>query len=534
MTKEVHVLVQKLVDGDISPQEFDFLQDQMEANPSVRELYYDYVSLEQGLQFRLARKAQQSGLAGLAELRLRQQRKLMLKVATISSLAAAVLIAIGLSLFFIEPEGEGLQYASSPGTQFKLVHPEDAGEIPNGQMVVGSRMEVSQGVVEFQLDSGVRAVISGPADISLQSKNRLFMKSGNGWFDVPEKAHGFTVQTSEFEVVDLGTKFGIIADLAAEDQVHVFQGKVRVHALQGKKQQRELTEGNALRVYPAGDLEATGPESDYFLTQLPTELPHLHFSFEHADDLLGEETLTSQKEFGYQYHGDRADFESGRFGNALRLNGLNNYLETNWPGILGDQPRTVAFWIKMPKKRISKEEKHISDTIVGWGMQRDQNEFEMNFNSKWTIHLDYSTYRRPSLNVSFGAFWYYVPDAELDDNQWHHLAVTYSGLVTDEGKPFVRVYLDGKPVWLKVKADRETVRDLAGNVAVRTLEKTPLVVGATLSSDPMQDTIHGQYLGALIDELYIIQGEIDEATVHSLMEKNRISTPPSVVGEDGQ
>lgn len=525
MNPEVNGWMQKLLDGSISQGEFALLQDEMERDAEVRQLYYEYAMLEQGLQFRLTRKAQQAGISGLAEARLRVQRKKTLKWAALTAVAATILLAIGLQFFFIHQAPAELQYASSPGTRYTVTHAEGTA-VDGDKMQVGSRMMVSQGTVELNFDSGVRAVISSPADITMLEEGVLQMDEGHGWFDVPAKAVGFTVVTKDLEVVDLGTRFGVHSSPDSEDQVHVFQGRVKVMARNSQRKETTLSVDEAVTVLSNGVLRPIKNDGETFLSELPNSLPHLHFSFDEANDFLTENTLTGPEGLSYIYHGDSPDLEEGVFGNCLRMDGKANYLESDWMGILGNRPRSVAFWIKMPEKRVTDRETHRSDTIVGWGMQRDENETEMLFSSKWTVHMDYSSYRHPILNISFGGFWYHAPETVLDDDKWHHLVVTYSGKSDDEGYPRVKFYVDGVLSAIKSKREsRPVARTTDGTVIIDTLEKTPFVIGASLSSAPNTETIKGQYLRAMIDELYVIEGEIDQQAVDDLMHANRYGDP---------
>lgn len=525
MKQEIHERIHKMLDGTISADEFAVLQDEMRKDPAVRALFYEYSAMEQRLQFRLGRQASQAGLAGLAQLRLARQRKRTVKMAAFVALAASVVLAIGLSFFFISNPANELKFAYAPGTKFELSHDGAAGELDGGVMKAGSRMIVSQGTVELKFDSGVRAVISSPADFTLTHDGVLEMPEGSGWFDVPAKAKGFTVQTKELYVVDLGTRFGVYARADEADQVHVFKGLVEAVSLRGRAEKRELQRGDAVSVDSIGRLVVTDTRDELFLTELPTALPHIHFSFDEETDLIKENTLTSTGGVNCRSVGGDLDLTDGVFGRAVRLEGAGNYLQTDWMGIQGKRPRSVAFWMKMPEKRLEKNVTQATDTIVGWGMQRDESKIEEKFNSKWTIHLDYASDRYPMLNISFGGFWYYFPGIVLDDDRWHHVAVTYSGDSDEKGYPVVKLYIDGGEVAVTQSnaTKGEPLRDAKGDVVVNTLEKSPLAIGAKLTSAAGRYYDERSDLGAEIDELYVVEGVIDLETVRSLMEENNFS-----------
>ncbi|GAA5494496.1 hypothetical protein Rhal01_00657 [Rubritalea halochordaticola] len=523
MNERAHQLIQRLWDKTISADEFEELNAMMLADPQVRDLYYEYVSLEQGLKFHLSNASHKPGIPGLASFLLAMQSRRNRKIAMVSALAAMIVLGFALSLFFIDRSVDQINYKVTPGTivQFSSSDERQTGE--PGVFMVGTTMVISQGVVELDFESGVKSVVSGPAKLTLYAEDRLAMDYGTGWFRVPKEAVGFAVTTKELEVIDLGTEFGVISDLNEPDQVHVLDGSVKVKSLRGQRQELVLVRDQAVSVYPVGSFENLPAEDKYFLTSLPVVLPHLHFSFDQANDFVASNTIIGLKDFDYDYHGDRPVLENGVFGEAIHLNGKNNYLETNWPGILSNDPRSVALWMKMPKKRLVDEDAdHFGDTIVGWGMQRDRNSFEAGIHSKWTLHMDYRRDRSPFLNISFGGVWYYADDIVLDNDQWNHIVVTYSGEKNKDGFPLVKLYLNAElidvhPVrgaYVKPVSEQE--------VLIRTLEKTPVVMGATLSSESELNVREGMYLGAMIDELFIIEGVIGPEEVKSLMDSNKL------------
>ena len=56
----------------------------------------------------------------------------------------------------------------------------------------------------------------------------VFFEEGIATFQVPESAKGFTVDTADAEVIDLGTAFGLTKRIGEETDVCVFEGEVEV------------------------------------------------------------------------------------------------------------------------------------------------------------------------------------------------------------------------------------------------------------------------------------------------------------------
>ncbi|NWK55740.1 hypothetical protein HW115_08970 [Verrucomicrobiaceae bacterium N1E253] len=537
MIQTLESRIQTMLDGTISEEEFRHLEDELIANPEARQIYYSYISLHQGLEFRLSRSSSTSSasgthaIQGLAESRLKRQRARARKLAVISAAALILISLVSMRFFLIQEQASSnpLDFKTSPGTLFTLTHSSPEAAEQGFILEKESRLQISQGSVELNFPSGVRAIVQAPADLTLHNDNQLYLGTGTGWFHVPEQARGFTVITREMKIIDLGTKFGVVSTPQTDDEIHVFKGMVEAIALHGVKKKTTLTAGQAALVRPYGRFHTIEPNTSAFPTELPRTLPHLHFSFDQRDVNplpTSANQLKQQPDVQAVVHtaanpSSTPEHSSGKFGQALKLDGVSNYLETNWDGILGNQPRSVAFWIKMPEMRLGDSLSN-GRTIIGWGMQQERQD-SVNVNSKWTIHLDPATNRYPMLNISFGGFWYYAPETVLDDDQWHHLTVVYTGEADDKGQPITQLYLDGQRRPISKAAHNPVQRDVEDNIAINTTAHTPLVVGAALHPDARKLIHHNRFLKAEIDELYIIEGAITEESVLKLMHQNQLS-----------
>lgn len=82
------------------------------------------------------------------------------------------------------------------------------------------------GRADLVLDSGVRLMVEGPAELKLDSADKAFLSSGKLAVFVPEHAIGFVLQTRTSTLIDQGTEFGVMADDSGATEVHVFRGQV--------------------------------------------------------------------------------------------------------------------------------------------------------------------------------------------------------------------------------------------------------------------------------------------------------------------
>jgi hypothetical protein len=89
--------------------------------------------------------------------------------------------------------------------------------------------------------------MEAPTTLEILTAMHCRLIEGTLTAEVPEPAHGFTIDTPDIKVVDLGTKFGVTAGSTGNSQVRVFQGEVEIGGLADGKMKR-LTEGKGLHV----------------------------------------------------------------------------------------------------------------------------------------------------------------------------------------------------------------------------------------------------------------------------------------------
>ncbi len=446
---------------------------------------------------------------------LKEQRQRNRRISLLAAAAVIALCVIVMKLFFVDTtRPPTLAFETSPGTQFTISHDNQEGTPTGPIMEKGSRLQLTQGTVELTFESGVKSIVMAPADLTLHDDSTLFLNKGTAWFHVPQQAVGFKVKTKDLNIVDLGTEFGVIATPGDHDEVHVLKGKVQVTTLRIRKESVMLTAGNARRIDPIGRLDTIPAKPSTFLKSLPQSLPYLHWSFESRDELLAENSLHNSHPIKSKLQGVTSEmsnaFIPGVIGNALSLDGNSQYIETNWEGILGNESRSIAFWIKIPDG--DKIEKR---TILGWGTQQ---KFSGKPNAKQVINLINSSESGRQLLIGFGGNWLSSPFLDIPSDAWQHVAVTYDGELTKEGEPHVILYLNGLKQELTFYSDFSS--DSPVNIDTRS--ETPLLFGAVLPFKPNEPISQNKLLKAQLDEVFIIQGAIDQSTVKQLIKTNRL------------
>ena len=113
----------------------------------------------------------------------------------------------------------------------------------------GQELSLTGGEVELTYDTGVRLRLFGPARFELKQDGGV-LEHGGLVASVPEAGHGFTIETPNGKVIDLGTQFGVVVDDFGFSEVSVFEGKVEAYPTtldsQGQKK-FALNKGDALQ-----------------------------------------------------------------------------------------------------------------------------------------------------------------------------------------------------------------------------------------------------------------------------------------------
>jgi hypothetical protein len=114
----------------------------------------------------------------------------------------------------------------------------------------GRKLVLISGLAEIMFESGVRALLQGPATLEIVSRTSAELLRGKLNVTVinPE-LRGFQVRAPGMTYTDLGTEFGVFVAKDGSQEMHVFRGKVAASREQGagsKKSNSELPGPSAL------------------------------------------------------------------------------------------------------------------------------------------------------------------------------------------------------------------------------------------------------------------------------------------------
>jgi len=89
-------------------------------------------------------------------------------------------------------------------------------------------LALMEGMATIQFKSGATVTLEAPSVLVVESAMKCRLVEGSVVADVPESAHGFTIDTPKMEVIDLGTRFGVTTTPLGNSNVFVFEGEVKV------------------------------------------------------------------------------------------------------------------------------------------------------------------------------------------------------------------------------------------------------------------------------------------------------------------
>jgi len=128
-----------------------------------------------------------------------------------------------------------------------------------GDALPPGRLAIESGFAQVEFYCGATVVLEGPAELELNSSTLARIHHGRLRAQVPPAATGFTIETAEMKVVDLGTEFGMSVTSAGAD-LHVFDGEVELHHQTGlqsdtgnQTSKKMLTAGQAISRKTGGD-----------------------------------------------------------------------------------------------------------------------------------------------------------------------------------------------------------------------------------------------------------------------------------------
>jgi hypothetical protein len=441
--------------------------------------------------------------------------------------AALVVALVCLALFFPR---QGPESQVRIARMEAVTAPLGAPPLQTGHTLPARRFQFNSGLLELQFLKGATVILEGPVDFEVISPLECILHQGKAVARVSEAGHGFAVNGPRGRMVDLGTEFAVSVSRSGDTEVHVLNGRVEASPKDGAKP-LELAANQALRL-TSSRTESMPMDAGVFVTDMPPGITgpigYVHWPFDEGqgrtsanagEGLVPKKAPATLLSFNKGKPGPK--WVPGQFGQGLSLNGDGDYVECDYIGIGGGQPRTVAFWVKVPVDLALNE----ADAIINWGT--DQPALK---GSVWRISIN----NNPEMNSEWGGplgrlrvgvgGGFVVGTTDLRDDRWHHCAVVlYGGERPDTGN-HVLIYIDGQ----LEPAARKKVFPVSTDVEHATAHN--IWIGRNLSyREAGQQVLGGApFFRGCVDEVFVFNAALPQEQIISLMKYNRLQPVPLV------
>ena len=236
------------LDGELSPEDFEAMQDKVVESAEYRKIMRRYLSVDHSLEL----------LEGESLLEVVPEEKVVTKFPSPVRLAVAAAVAFFFGVLVMswrdDDQPEGVAEVESQGTVspsaegfavvsglFGAKWNEDFSGYMEGDTLGPGDFCLASGTAEIKFFSGANMTVEGPAEILLKSAWEAECRDGLVRMQVPPAARGFKLQAPSTEIIDLGTEFGLsVRD--GEGQVEVFDGEISIRHQDEEKQLLEKGE----------------------------------------------------------------------------------------------------------------------------------------------------------------------------------------------------------------------------------------------------------------------------------------------------
>lgn len=344
---------------------------------------------------------------------------------------------------------ESLRWAEDTATRIR-----DDGWLSTGLLTVES------GTLLITFNSGATALVEGPAEISIESSNRMFLKSGKLTAEVPPTASGFTVNTPRLNAVDIGTRFGMRVEDNGDSELHVMEGEVKASRTSGNSVATLVREGLALRAdgRTRSELQPVPYAGDHFTLQIgrmSIPQPALRYLFDEPAGALVEDSgapplfdarIIAPGEL------DRSPRRSpGRKGGGLIFQPGEAIDVSLSRDFRLEAPHTIAFWVKLPPKIGENDQ----EQILQYGRE----------GLGWQVSCNLESGRgvRGALKVTCPE-GHVIGSTDLADGNWHHVAYRFLGGSDNEITSHLQLFVDGKPETLSDSRPGSMGKGRVGNL----------------------------------------------------------------------
>ncbi len=405
----------------------------------------------------------------------------------------------------------------------------DAGQVAPkiGEELESRRLQIAGGLVELKFAHGANVIVEGPADFEVRGPERAFLHRGRAVTRLPKGTKGFILDNPRGRLVDQGTEFGVSVGPSGDTEVHVLEGKV--DAVPSNKQHTVQLSMNQAARMTEERIEEFAADAGGFVTDLPPlavgSVGFLHWSF---DEGKGEVSVNRGAGLGsakaralrrsFPDSADGPQWISGQFGGGLSFDGRKEFVECEFSGIPGGEPRTVAFWVKVPRDSTIEE----GYGIVNWGTPKP--------GLAWQISVNPNEQEGPLGRLRLGVDKsFVVGTTDLRDDRWHHCTVVMYGGHRPDAGTHILLYLDGE----LEPAARKAVGEIRTQITGAEAHNMWLGRNLTFRNDGTGGSF-GRFFRGCVDEVFVFNAALDQEQIRFLMKYNRLGRPAPAMAQGGR
>jgi ferric-dicitrate binding protein FerR (iron transport regulator) len=165
-------------------------------------------------------------------------------------IAASLLVAAGALYWWTRgAEPDSVAVVAEVVEEKGVVWSDGTNALDGSKLIRAGKLAIDAGDLTLKFRSGATVRVNGAASMRIESDMLVRLDRGQATAQVPQWARGFTIETADVEVIDLGTQFGVMASGGGSTDVVIFEGEVDLKPTGGSgRVLKRLIQGEAARV----------------------------------------------------------------------------------------------------------------------------------------------------------------------------------------------------------------------------------------------------------------------------------------------
>ncbi|GAA5116284.1 hypothetical protein JIN84_19255 [Luteolibacter yonseiensis] len=291
MNPKLERLLNRWLEGDLTPPEEAAVQRLLVEDPEARRVYYELLMVDKMLNETQETVSSSLGMMNsLADNLATSSPKIRLFPARIVAIAALVALSLFAAFFLTrqlpESEKSGPRIAGSIDSRITIAQRQDS-----SRWEVGELLRLERGTAAIQLNPSVSGNFEGPAAIELaDSSGNIRLLEGMASFQVSTSANRFDVRVPGGILRDMSSRFTteVLADGGAN--VRIESGMLEIRP-RGGREALYLKAGDAIRLESNGASHPIRLPNQHFLSGLPEQVTIFRDDFQ----TTGDQLLTSHR-----------------------------------------------------------------------------------------------------------------------------------------------------------------------------------------------------------------------------------------------